>query len=226
MQYKIQGDPMPVVICELAPGEKMITESGSMVWMSPGFNMETSAGGIGKAFGRMFSGESVFQNIYTAPQTGGMIAFGASFVGAIRAVEITPDHPIIAQKRAFLASTSGVELSVFFQRRAAAGFFGGEGFVMQRISGSGIAFLEVDGTAVEYDLAAGQQLIVSTGNLALCDATCTVDVQTVKGLKNKLLGGEGFFNTVVTGPGRATLQTMSVQQFAATVAGYIPKGNG
>ncbi len=226
MQYKIQGDPMPVVICDLAPGEKMITESGSMIWMSPGFSMDTSAGGLGKAFGRMFSGESVFQNIYTAPANGGMIAFGASFVGAIRAVEITPDRPIIAQKRAFLASTSGVELSTFFQKKAAAGFLGGEGFIMQKISGSGIAFLEVDGTAVEYDLAAGQQLIVSTGNLAMCDATCSIDIQTVKGLKNKLLGGEGFFNTVVTGPGRVTLQTMSIQQFAGTVAGYIPKGNG
>lgn len=225
MKYSIQGEPMPVVICDLAPGEKMITESGSMIWMSPGFNMETGAGGLGKAFGRMFSGESIFQNTYTAPSNGGMIAFGASFVGAIRAVEITPDRPVIAQKRAFLASTGGVQLSTFFQK-AAAGFLGGEGFVMQKISGSGIAFLEVDGTAVEYELAAGQQLIVSTGNLALCDATCSVDIQTVKGLKNKLLGGEGFFNTVVTGPGRVTLQTMSIQQFANTVAGFIPKGNG
>ena len=226
MKYNIQGDPMPVVICELEPGEKMITESGSMVWMSPGFNMETSAGGLGKAFGRMFSGESVFQNIYTAPASGGIIAFGSSFVGAIRAVQITPDRPIIAQKRSFLASTAGVELSTFFQKKAAAGFLGGEGFIMQKISGNGIAFLEVDGTAVEYDLAAGQQLVVSTGNLALCDATCSIDIQTVKGLKNKLLGGEGFFNTVVTGPGRVTLQTMSLQAFASTVAAYIPKGNG
>ena len=93
---------------------------------------------------------------------------------------------------------------------------------MQRISGNGIAFLEVDGTAVEYSLAPGQQLIVSTGNLALCDATCTIDIQSVKGLKNKLLGGEGFFNTVVTGPGNVTLQTLSLQAFASTVAGYIP----
>ena len=222
MKYQIQGEPMPVVICDLAPGEKMITESGSMVWMTPGFGMETSAGGLGKAFGRMFSGESVFQNIYTAPGSGGMIAFGSSFVGSIRAVEITPQRTIIAQKRAFLAATQGVELSTHIQQKAAAGIFGGEGFIMQRISGNGIAFLEVDGTAVEYSLAPGQQLIVSTGNLALCDATCTIDIQSVKGLKNKLLGGEGFFNTVVTGPGNVTLQTLSLQAFASTVAGYIP----
>lgn len=225
MKYSIQGEPMPVVICELEPGEKMITESGSMVWMSPGFNMETSSGGIGKAFGRMFSGESLFQNYYTAPSGGGMIAFGSSFVGSIRAVEITPDRPVIAQKRAFLASTSGVELSTFFQKRAAAGFLSGEGFIMQKISGRGIAFFEVDGTAVEYELAPSQSLIVSTGNLAMCDASCSIDVQTVKGLKNKLLGGEGFFNTVVTGPGRVTLQTMSIQAFASAVAGYIPVNN-
>ena len=222
MKYKIQGDPMPVVICELEPGEQMVTESGSMVWMSPGFTMETSAGGIGKAFGRMFSGESVFLNYYTAPPTGGMIAFASSFVGSLRAVQITPDKPIIAQKRAFLASTPGVELSVFFQKRMAAGFFGGEGFVMQKLSGNGIAFVEVDGTAVEYALQPGQQMVVSTGNLAMCDGTCSIDIQTVKGLKNKLLGGEGFFNTVVTGPGNVTLQTMSLAQFAATVATCIP----
>ena len=223
MQYRIQGDPMPVVICELEPGERMITESGSMVWMSPGFKMETSAGGLGKAFGRLFSGESIFQNIYTAPAGGGMIAFGSSFVGSLRAVEITPERPLIAQKRAFLASTDGVELSTFFQKRAAAGLFGGEGFIMQKLSGRGIAFVEVDGTAVEYDLAAGQQLCVSTGNLAMCDASCSIDIQAVKGLKNMFLGGEGFFHTVVTGPGRVTLQTMSIQAFAQSVASYLPQ---
>ena len=216
---------MPAVICELEPGEKMITESGSMVWMSPGFGMDTTSGGIGKAFGRIFSGENIFQNIYTAPSNGGMIAFGASFVGSIRAIEITPDRPIITQKRAFLASTSGVELSTFFQKKAATGLFGGEGFIMQKISGNGIAFIEVDGTAIEYDLAASQSLIVSTGNLAMCDASCTIDIQTVKGIKNKLLGGEGFFNTVVKGPGKVTLQTMSIQAFASTVAGYIPSSS-
>ncbi|MCH5197750.1 MAG: TIGR00266 family protein [Oscillospiraceae bacterium] len=225
MKYSIQGEPMPVVICELEPGEKMITESGSMVWMSPGFNMDTSSGGLGKAFGRMFTGESVFQNIYTAPAGGGMIAFGSSFVGSIRAVQVTPDKPVIAQKRAFLASTSGVELSTFFQKRAAAGFLSGEGFIMQKLSGNGIAFVEIDGTAIEYELAAGQSLIVDTGNLAMCDASCSIDIQAVKGLKNKLLGGEGFFNTVVTGPGKVTLQTMSLQTFASSVAAYVPKGN-
>lgn len=222
MKYEIKGEPMPVVICELDAGESMITERGSMVWMSPNMQMETSAGGLGKAFGRMFSGESMFQNIYTAKGGPGMIAFASSFPGAIRVVEVTPDHPIVAQKSSFLAATSGVELSVFFQKKVGAGFFGGEGFIMQKLSGHGLAFLEIDGSAVEYDLQPGQQLIVDTGNLAMMSDTCKMDIQSVKGVKNVLFGGEGLFNTVVTGPGRVTLQTMPLSNFAGTIANYIP----
>ena len=144
MKYEIKGEPMPVVICTLDAGERMITESGSMVWMSPNMNMETSGGGIGKVFGRMFSGENLFQNIYTAQGGPGLIAFAASFPGSIRAIEITPDKPIICQKSAFLAATDGVQLSVFFQNKALTGFFGGEGFIMQKLSGHGIAFIEID----------------------------------------------------------------------------------
>ena len=222
MKYEIKGEPMPVVICELEAGESMITERGSMVWMSPNMEMETSAGGLGKAFGRMFTGESIFRNIYTARGGHGMIAFASSFPGAIRVVEITPDHPVVAQKASFLAATSGVELSVFFQKKAAAGFFGGEGFIMQKLSGRGLAFLEIDGSAVEYELQAGQQLIVDSGNLAIMSDTCKMDIRTVKGMKNVIFGGEGLFNTVVTGPGRVTLQTMPLINFAGTIATYIP----
>ena len=222
MKYEIKGEPMPVVICELEAGESMITERGSMVWMSPNMEMETSAGGLGKAFGRMFTGESLFRNIYTARGGSGMIAFASSFPGAIRVVEITPDHPVVAQKASFLAATSGVELSVFFQKKAASGFFGGEGFIMQKLSGRGLAFLEIDGSAVEYDLQPGQQIIVDSGNLAMMSDTCKMDIQTVKGVKNVLFGGEGLFNTVVTGPGRVTLQTMPLVNFAGTIATYIP----
>ena len=222
MKYNIQGEPMPVVICELDAGESMITERGSMVWMSPNMEMETSAGGLGKAFGRMFTGESIFRNIYTARGGHGMIAFASSFPGAIRVVEITPDHPVVAQKASFLAATSGVELSVFFQKKAASGFFGGEGFIMQKLSGRGLAFLEIDGSAVEYELQAGQQLIVDSGNLAMMSDTCKMDIRTVKGMKNVIFGGEGLFNTVVTGPGRVTLQTMPLVNFAGTIATYIP----
>lgn len=224
MKYQVIGEPMPVVVCELEGGESMITERGSMCWMSPNMEMQTSAGGFGKAFGRMFSGESMFQNIYTA-KGAGMIAFASSFPGSIKAVEITPDRPVVVQKSGFLASESGVELSVFFQKKAGAGFFGGEGFILQKLSGRGTAFLEVDGYAVEYELQAGQQIVVDTGNLAMIDATCSIDIQTVKGVKNVLFGGEGMFNTVVSGPGRVVLQTMPVSGFASALAPFFNTGS-
>lgn len=222
MRYEIKGEPMPVVICYLENGEKMITEKGSMTWMSPNMGMETKAGGIGKAFSKMFSGESMFQNIYTANGQG-MIAFGSSFPGSIVAVEITPDKPIIAQKSAFLAATEGVDLSIHFQKKFGAGFFGGEGFIMQKLSGSGIAFLEIDGSAISYELQPGQKMVLDTGSLAMADATVAIDIQTVKGVKNVLFGGEGLFNTVVTGPGKITLQTMPLSAFAGSIASIMPK---
>ena len=222
MNYQVKGEPTPVVICELNAGESMITEKGSMVWMSPNMEMQTAAGGIGKAFGRMFSGESMFQNIYTAKGGPGMIAFASSFPGAIRAVEITPDKPIVAQKSAFLAAEEGVELSVFFQKKIGAGFFGGEGFIMQKLSGRGIAFLEIDGCGIEYDLKAGEKLIVDTGNLAMMESTCSIDIQTVKGVKNMVFGGEGLFNTVVTGPGQIVLQTMPITALAGAISSVLP----
>ena len=222
MRYNITGEPMPVVICDVEANESMITEKGSMVWMSPNMEMQTSAGGIGKAFGRMFSGESMFQNIYTARGGPGMIAFASSFPGSIRAVDIDPQHPIVVQKSGFLASEAGVELSVFFQKKGMTGFFGGEGFILQKLSGHGTAFLEIDGSAVEYTLQPGQQIVIDTGNLAMIDATCSVDVQSVKGVKNVLFGGEGLFNTVVTGPGRVVLQTMPISNFAGAVAAMTP----
>jgi len=222
MKYSIDGGNLPVVTCELASGETMITERGSMSWMSPNMKMETSSGGgFGKALSRMFAGESLFQNRYTAMGGDGIIAFASSFPGSILPVEITPDKPVIVQKRAFLASTTGVTLSVFFQKKIGAGLFGGEGFIMQKLSGQGIAFIEIDGHAVEYDLAPGQELIVDTGYLAKMDATCTMDIVSVPGLKNMLFGGEGIFNTVIKGPGHVTLQTMPIHSVAGAISPYI-----
>lgn len=214
---------MPVVICELNKGESMITEKGSMSWMSPGLTMSTNAGGsIGKAFGRVFSGESMFQNIYTSNVDNGMIAFASSFPGSIRAIEIQPGQSIIAQKSAFLAATEGVQLSVHLKKKLGAGFFGGEGFIMQKISGTGIVFLEIDGSAVEYELAAGEKLIIDTGNLAFMSETCTMDIERIKGVKNVLFGGEGLFNTTVTGPGKVTVQTMPISGFANAISAVLP----
>ncbi len=218
MKYRIEGEPFPVVHCELAAGEKMITESGGMSWMSTNMKMETTSnGGAGKAFGRMFSGESLFQNVYTAEGGPGEISFASSFPGSILAIQITPDKPIIVQKRAFLACEPTVEMSVFFQRKFGAGLFGGEGFIMQKLTGNGTAFIEIDGHAVEYDLKAGEEKILATGYLAMMEATCTMDIVSVAGLKNKLLGGEGFFNTIVKGPGRIIVQTMPASKLAVAL---------
>ena len=222
MKYRIQGEPSPVVICELERGEEVLCESGAMAWMSPNMEMRTEGGGAGKMFGRLFSGESIMQNRYTAKGGPGLIAFASSLPGVIRAYEITPSAPIICQKRAFLASTSDVEVSTFFQKKLGTGFFGGEGFVMQKLSGHGTAFIELDGSAVEYDLAQEQQLIIDTGYLAMMDASVKMDIQQVKGIKNALFGGEGMFNTVVTGPGRVVLQTMPLSTFAGLIASLLP----
>ncbi len=223
MKYQIYGEPMPVVICNVDPGETLICESGAMSWMTPNMQMQTVGGGAGKVLGRMFSGESMFQNRYTAQNGPGMIAFASTFPGSIRAVQITPDHPVICQKKAFLASTEGVSLDVHFQKKLGAGFFGGEGFIMQRLSGNGIAFLEIDGSTMEYDLASGQQMLIDTGYLAMMDGSVQIDVQSVKGVKNVLLGGEGLFNTVVTGPGKVVLQTMPMSNFASAISSMLPK---
>ncbi|MCI6997607.1 MAG: TIGR00266 family protein [Eubacterium sp.] len=226
MRYQIQGDTLPVVICELQQGERMITESGSMSWMSPNMKMETSTnGGIGKAFGRLFSGENIFQNIYTAMGGPGMIAFASSFPGSIRAFEISPGNEMIFQKSAFLAGESSINLSVFFNKKLGSGIFGGEGFIMQKVSGSGIVFAEFDGHVVEYDLAAGQQIVVDTGYLAAMTSSCKMDIQSVPGVKNMLFGGEGIFNTVITGPGRVWLQTMPISHVAGVLRPYMPTGN-
>ncbi len=222
MRYSIEGEPMPVVICELEANEKMITEKGAMSWMSPNMKMETVGGGAGKMFGRMFSGESMFVNHYTAVGAPGMIAFASSFPGAIRAFEISPGKDMICQKTAFLASTSGIEMSIFFQKKAGSGFFGGEGFIMQKLSGQGVAFVEFDGYIKEYTLAAGQSILVDTGYLAAMDSTCSMDIKKVPGVKNMLFGGEGVFNTEITGPGRVLLQSMPIGQMAGSLIPFLP----
>ena len=225
MKYEIKGGAFPVVVCELTDGERMITEKGSMVWMTPNMQMETTGGGIGKMFSKAFSGESMFQNIYTA-RGAGMIAFGSSFPGKILPLEIAPGREMILQKSAFLASEAGVQLSIHFNKKLSAGFFGGEGFIMQRLSGSGTAFAEIDGELIEYDLAPGQKMVVDTGNVAGFEPTVGIEIEQVPGLKNKLLGGEGLFNTTLTGPGRIWLQTMPISGVAGAIRPFIPTGNG
>ena len=212
------------MICNLEDGEQMITEKGSMVWMSPNMQMETRGGGFGKMFSKAFSGESMFQNTYTA-RGAGLIAFGSSFPGQIKPVTIAPGYEMILQKSAFLAAESGVELSVHFNKKLGSGFFGGEGFIMQRLSGNGVAFVEIDGELIEYELNPGQKIVVDTGNVAGFTPGVSMEIQQVPGMKNKLFGGEGIFNTVLTGPGRVWLQTMPICNVAAALRPYIPTGN-
>ena len=226
MRYQIVGETLPVVICELEGGEKMINESGSMSWMSPNMLMETTTnGGIGKAFGRMFAGEKMFQNVYTAQGGNGLIAFASSFPGSIKAFQIAPGQEMVFQKSAFLAGEASVNLSVFFNKKLGAGLFGGEGFIMQRVSGQGIVFAEFDGHVVEYDLQPGQQIVVDTGHLAAMTPSCNMEIRSVPGVKNMLFGGEGVFNTVITGPGRVWLQTMPISNVAGVLRPYMPSGS-
>ena len=221
MKYEIMGGNLPAVICHMSKGEKIVCESGGMSWMDDVFTMETSGGGIGKMFGRMFSGETMFRNIYTA-NSDGDIAFASSFPGQIIAVQVTPGNPVIAQKRAFLACDPGVESSVFFQKKVGAGLFGGEGFVMQKFEGEGIVLLEVDGSVKEYNLAPGQRMLMETGHLVIMDSTCSMNVERIKGAKNIVFGGEGLFNTVVTGPGKIVIQTMPIAKTAEVLAKLMP----
>lgn len=226
MNYKIEGTPLPVVICTLENGETMITERGAMAWMSNNMQMETTSnGGLGKMIGRAFSGEAMFQNRYTAHGGQGIIAFASSFPGSIMPVQITPQSGMVVQKSGFLASDLGVELSVFFQKKLGAGFFGGEGFIMQKLAGHGMAFIEIDGHAVEYTLGPGESITVDTGYLAAMSDTCQMDIVTVPGLKNKMFGGEGFFNTIVSGPGKVILQTMPISAVAGSMRPFIATGN-
>lgn len=227
MQYEIKGTPFPAVICHLQDGEQMITEGGGMSWMTPNMVMETTTnGGLGKAFGRLFSGDKMFQNRYTCRGGEGMISFTSCCPGNIRAVEIHPGQSVICQKSAFLASTPGVNMSIYFKKALGAGLFGGEGFIMQKFEGEGVLFVELDGSTVEYDLQAGEQLILDTGHLAIMDGTCSMDIQTVKGAKNIFFGGEGLFNTIVTGPGKVVVQTLPVNKLALELYRYMPQSGG
>lgn len=222
MKYSIEGGNFPYVVCELESGEAMITETGAMAWMTEGIEMEASTGGgAGKMFGRMLSGESLFLNTFTASKPG-FVSFATTFPGEILAIEIKPGKDLIVQKSGFLAAESGVELSMHFRKKLGVGFFGGEGFIMQRLSGSGMAFIEIDGASKEYNLEPGERLIVDTGYLAVMEDTVQIDIVQNKGIKNMLFSGEGIFNTLLTGPGKVLLQTHPISGVASRLMPYMP----
>ncbi len=223
MRYSIEGGTLPAVIIQLDPGETIISEAGGRTWARGPIQTETKAeGGVGKSLGRMLMGESLFMSRYTA-QGPAEIAFSSSFPGSIIARTLDPGESVICQKTAFLCATYGVELAVHFQKKLGAGLAGGEGFIMQRVTGPGIVFLEVDGFCQEYDLAQGEQIVCDTGVVAIMDASCQMDVRMIKGFKNVLFGGEGLFDTVVTGPGKVHLQTMTIAKLAKQIIPFVPK---
>lgn len=223
LKYEIEGGHLPVVICYPQVGQTLCTEKGAMSWMSPNMEMVTNTGGgLRKAFGRLFSGESIFMNEYTPVGGSGMIAFASSFPGSILPIHVTPGCGIIVQKRGFLAMEKGLDLSVYLQHKVGTGFFGGEGFIMQKITGNGLVFVEIDGHCKEYNLAAGESLIVDTGYVAAMSESCSMDIQTVKGAKNIFFGGEGLFHTRVTGPGKVYIQSQPIYHTAQVLAQYLP----
>jgi uncharacterized protein (TIGR00266 family) len=214
MKYTISGLNLPYVEFTLDKGEKVHTESGAMSWMSETVNMQTNAGGsFTKAFSRAISGESMFQNTYTATKDGDILAISSSFPGQILAIEVN-EQPIIAQKRAFLARQDGVDMSIFFNRKIGTGFFGGEGFIMQKFTGRGLVFLEIDGSLIEKELGYGETLILDTGYLAAMTESVKFEIVTIKGVGNAIFGGEGLFNTKVTGPGKVWIQSCPIYKLA------------
>ena len=227
IRYEIEGGNLPVVICYPEAGQTLCTESGAMSWMSPNMKMDTnSGGGLKKAFGRLLSGESIFMNEYTAQGGTGMIAFASSFPGSIIPYQVSEGNGIVVQKRGFLAMEKGLDISVYFQKKLGRGFFGGEGFIMQRITGYGMVFLEIDGYCKEYNLGVGESIIVDTGYLAAMSDTCMMDIQPVQGAKNIFFGGEGLFHTRITGPGKVYIQSMPVINTAQALSPYLNLNNG
>lgn len=224
MRYQIIGDTMPAVeVVFDAPGESLYTQSGGMAWMSDGITMDSNMrGGLGKSIGRMFSGESLFMATYRAERAGSMVAFASTVAGEVLPVDVGQTGGLICQKGAFLCAQETVNLSVTLTKKLSAGLFGGEGFILQDISGTGMVFLEIDGNKVIKNLAPGEVIKVDTGNVVAFERSVRYEIETVKGLKNIFLGGEGLFLTKLTGPGNVILQTQNFNEFAGRIIGLIP----
>lgn len=224
MDYEIVGGQLPVVICKLNRNEKMYTEAGGMCWMSDAFQMDSNThGGLLKGLGRAMSGESIFLTTYTSEKDQAEIAFGSSFPGKIMPLTLREGERRIVQKTAFLAAENSITVEAHFRKKLGTGFFGGEGFILQRIIGPGIAFLEIDGDVVEKTLAPGEILKVDQGYIAAYEESVQFELTSVKGVKNKFLSGEGFFLAQLQGPGKVWLQTMPFSVLADRMIDIIPR---
>ena len=223
MNYEILGSIAPAVEITLNKGESLFTQSGGMSWQSEGIKMETNArGGMLKGIGRMFSGESFFMVTYSALENGAKIAFASTAPGQVMPVDVGEHNGIVLQKGAFLCAQESVELSSVFTKKFSSGLFGGEGFILQKLTGTGTAFIEIDGDPIVKDLAPGEIIKVDSGNVVAFDASVKYEIETVKGVGNILFGGEGLFLTKLTGPGKVIMQTMSINELAGRIHSVLP----
>ena len=224
MEYEISGGSFPTVICTLQKGGTMKDETGAMAFMTSDIKMDTNTGGgLLKGLGRALSGDTIFLNFFTAQSDDQKIAFSACYPGKIIPIQLNGSNSIIGEKNAFLAAEESVDIDMYFKKRLGAGLFGGEGFVLQKFTGNGMLFLEIDGEVIEHDLQPGEKLLVNQGHVAAMEETVDFDIERVKGVKNMLLGGEGLFFTRLTGPGKVWIQTMPVSKLADAIIPYLPK---
>ena len=224
MDYKIIGQTVPVVEMTLNAGESVYTQSGGMAYQTDGIEMNTNArGGVMKSLGRMFAGESIFMANYTATKEGAKVAFASTVPGSVIPIDLSQNPGgYILQKGAFLCAEQNVDTSIAFTKKISAGLFGGEGFILQKATGNGKVFLEVDGDAIEKELAAGEVLKVDTGNVVAFEPSVSYEIERIKGLGNIFLGGEGLFLTRLVGPGKVILQSQNIKDFAGRIIPYIP----
>ena len=221
MEFLIEGD-YPILRCKMSSGETIQTTAGAMSWMSEHIDVElTTGGGLSKGIGRLFAGESLFLSHYTALRDEQEITFASSLPGTILNIKMQ-GQILIAQKTAYLASEKTVELKSIFTKKFASGLLGGEGFVLQLLSGHGELFLEADGSLTEYNLVPGESLLVDQGHVFLFEESVSYEIKTVKGMKNILFGGEGLFLVKLTGPGKVILQSMPISNLASKILPFMP----
>ncbi|MDL2237636.1 TIGR00266 family protein [Christensenellaceae bacterium OttesenSCG-928-K19] len=225
MEYNIDGEMFPCLEVTLANGEQLYTQSGAMAWMERDIHMSTDMkGGLMKGLARMFSGNSLFLVTFTAQRDQAKMGFASTFIGTILPHEFHGET-LIVQKSGFLCAQPSVQVETAFTKRVSAGLFGGEGFILQKVFGEGMCFLEASGRVIERVLAPGEQILVDTGNLLAFEESITYEVETVKGFKNIFFGGEGLFLTRLTGPGKIYLQTITAQDIATRLIPYLPSSS-
>ncbi|MFZ4813949.1 MAG: TIGR00266 family protein [Phototrophicaceae bacterium] len=223
MRYEIRGTTMPALEVLLEKGESVFTETAGMSWMSQHVNMSTGTrGGLGSILGRAITGESIFLTTFKADANGQKVVFTPKMPGQIIAHELGARQSIIAQRDAFLCASDGVEIKLHLRKRLGAGIFGGEGFVMQRLTGPGTIFAEVGGEVMEYTLQPNEILKVNPGYVAMYEPSVDYDITLVRGISNWLFGGEGIFLATLKGPGKVWLQTMPLSNFAEALLRYLP----